>query len=108
MPDLRRLWRWRPRRALVADALAEARGGRVNQIAHPKVAHVGLDGVQAVGNQRQECGRVVGIDGCELRVVCHHDEEAETKGENEENFADEPNVLHARTFPCYPVGCLWC
>ena len=30
---------------LVSDALAETGGGCVNQVAHPEVPHVGLDGV---------------------------------------------------------------
>jgi hypothetical protein len=104
LTDPRRLWRWRLRRALVAEVFAEARGGRVNQVARPKVAHVRSYGANAVRNERQECGRARWIEGRDLGVVSRRDEEAEPKGESEDDLADETNVLHARAFPGYPRG----
>ena len=100
MPDLRRLWRWRPRRVLVAEALAEPRGGGSDPIARPNVAYVGVDGVQATRNERQERGWV-GIEGRDLGVVRRCDEEAEATGEREDNYHDETNALHAGALPCH-------
>jgi len=107
LTDLRWLGRWRLRRTLVSDGLADTGGGGVEKVAHPKVAHVGLDGMQAAGNERQECGRVVRIEGHDLGVVSRRDEEAETKGESEDNLADEANIPHARPRPCNAVGYRW-
>ena len=101
-----RLLHWRRSRALVVGAFAEAGGGRVNKVAHPKVAHVGLDGVPAAGNERQVGGRVVRIEGRDLGVVSRRDEEAETEDESEDNTSDEANIPHARAFPYDAVRCL--
>ena len=101
-----RLLHWRRSHALVVGAFAEAGGGRVNKVAHPKVAHVGLDGVPAAGNERQVGGRVVRIEGRDLGVVSRRDEEAETKGKSEGNPADKIKVPHARPRPCDAMRCL--
>ena len=88
----------------MSDARAETSGRRVNPIACPNVAHEGLDGVPAAGNERQECGGVVGIEGRDLGVVRCRNEEAEPDGERDHTPANETNIPHAQALPGDAVG----